>query len=41
MTNMVGTVPTVAWPTITVSDMTDFPTALRASKKHKFYFESY
>lgn len=32
MTNMVVTVPTVAWTTMTVSDMTDFSTALCVSK---------
>ena len=31
----------LAWPTMVVAEMVDFPTALTASKKYKFYYETY
>lgn len=31
----------LAWPTMVVPDMVDFVTALNASKKNKFYYETY
>jgi hypothetical protein len=31
----------LAWPSMVVPDMVDFATALNASKKYKFYYETY
>lgn len=31
----------LAWPSMVVPDMVDFATTLNASKKYKFYYETY
>jgi len=31
----------LAWPTMIISDMVDFPSALKASKSYKFYYEKF
>lgn len=31
----------LAWPTIAIENMKDFPTALNAAKSYKFYYETY
>ena len=31
----------LAWPTMLISEMADFPTALRSSKKYKFFYEKF